>query len=361
MTRKTVGYVELEWTCPNCGGKNSGFDQTCKSCGAAQPEDVQFQQAAEEKLLSDQAEIERAKAGADIHCRFCGTRNEATAANCRRCGADLAEATARESGRVLGAHRDAPAKPVNCPACGVLNDPNASHCFTCGASLAVATTGAGPAPTSPAARESSRGILYLLGALALIAVIAVVVFVVLSSRTEAATARVEALEWTRTVAVEALLPAEHQDWYDEIPTGAPIGDCQSKVHHTSNEPEPGAEEVCGTPYTVDTGSGAGEVVQDCEYNVYADWCTYTVDEWQKVDSVTLSGSDLYPTWPQLSLAIGEREGARGEDYEVVFSGEDDSYTYSPTTETEFLQYEPGSAWLLEVNAFGKVVEVLPAD
>ncbi len=360
MTRKTVGYVELEWTCPSCGGKNSGFDQTCKSCGAAQPDDVQFQQAAEEELLTDQAEIERAKAGADIHCRFCGTRNEATATNCRRCGADLAEGAARESGRVLGAHRDAPAKPVNCPSCGTPNDPNASHCETCGASLVVAPPEVQSA-AKPAAGPSNRGLLMALGALALIACIAVIVFVVLSGKTEASSARVEAVEWKRTIAIEALRPAEHQDWYDEIPAGAPIGNCQSKVHHTSSEPEPGAEEVCGTPYTVDTGSGAGEVVQDCEYSVYADWCSYTVDEWQQVDTATATGSDLNPAWPQLALSAGEQEGARGEEYQVVFAGEDDRYTYSPSTETEFLQYELGTTWVLEVNTFGKVVEVQPSD
>ncbi len=361
MVRKTVGYVELEWTCPNCGPKNSGFDQVCQSCGAAQPEDVQFQQAAEEELLTEEAQIGRAKAGPDVHCRFCGTRNEAGATDCRRCGADLVEGTARESGRVLGAHRDAPAKPVNCPSCGTANDPNASHCASCGASLALTPTAPKPVAKPAAKRGMNRGCLIGLGALALIACIAGIVYLVLASRTEATTGRVEAVEWTRSIAVEALLPAQHEDWLDEIPAGAPVGDCRSKLHHTSSEPVRGAEEVCGTPYTVDTGSGAGQVIQDCEYNVYADWCTYTVDEWQQVDTVTLNGSDLDPAWPQVTLGEGEREGTWSQEYEVIFASDGDRYTYSSDDEAEFLHYEPGSTWTLEVNTFGQVREVLPAD
>jgi DNA-directed RNA polymerase subunit RPC12/RpoP len=361
MVKKTVGYVELEWTCPNCGGKNRGFDQTCQSCGAAQPEDVQFQQAAEEKLLADEAQIERAKAGPDVHCRFCGTRNEASATHCSRCGAELAEGAAREAGRALGALRDAPAKPLSCPACGTPNDPNASHCASCGASLAPTPAEARPAAKPAAKRGLSRGCLIGLGALVLLACSVGIVFLVRSGKTEATTGRVEAVEWTRSIAVEALLPAEHEDWYDEIPAGAPVGDCQSKLHHTSSEPVPGAEEVCGTPYTVDTGSGAGEVVQDCDYNVYADWCTYTVDEWQQVDTITLTGDDLLPVWPQVALGEGEQEGAWSEEYQVVFTSEGDRYTYSPEVESEFLHYEPGSTWTLEVNAFGQVREVLPVD
>lgn len=362
MVKKTVGYVELEWTCPNCGGKNGGFDQTCQSCGAAQPQDVQFQQAAEEKLLTEEDQVERAKAGPDVHCRFCGTRNEATATACRRCGADLAEGAAREGGRVLGAHRDAPAKPVNCPACGTPNDANASHCSSCGASLAQAPPPPKPAARPAARRGRSRTLVLVLGALALIACIVGIVYLAsMLFKTEATTGRVEGVEWTRTIAVEALLPAERQDWLDEIPADAPVGDCQSKLHHTSSEPVAGAEEVCGTPYTVDTGSGAGEVVQDCEYNVYADWCTYTVDEWQQVDTITLAGDDLNPAWPQVALGEGEREGAWTEEYEVVFAGEGDRYTYSPDGEGEFLQFEPGTTWTLEVNALGQVREVLPAD
>ena len=85
-SRRTLGYVENEWTCPNCGGRNKGSVKACDNCGAPQPEDVKFELPSEQKLVKDEAAINSAKAGADIHCGFCGTRNPATAATCSQCG-----------------------------------------------------------------------------------------------------------------------------------------------------------------------------------------------------------------------------------------------------------------------------------
>ncbi len=62
MTKETIGYVRLEWTCPNCGSKNPGPEKSCTNCGAAQPEDVSFEQPAQETLVSDEEEIARIKA-----------------------------------------------------------------------------------------------------------------------------------------------------------------------------------------------------------------------------------------------------------------------------------------------------------
>ena len=74
MTKKTVGYVNLEWTCPNCGSRNPGVNKKCATCGLAQPENVQFEQSAQDTLITDTAKIEAAKSGPDIHCPYCGTR-----------------------------------------------------------------------------------------------------------------------------------------------------------------------------------------------------------------------------------------------------------------------------------------------
>jgi hypothetical protein len=55
MARKvTKGFVQLEWVCPNCDGRNPGPEKTCQSCGAPQPENVQFQRAATEKIITDE-------------------------------------------------------------------------------------------------------------------------------------------------------------------------------------------------------------------------------------------------------------------------------------------------------------------
>lgn len=70
MARKTVGYVKMEWTCPNCGTRNPGTNAVCSNCATPQPKDVQFEQVAQEELITDEALIAKAKQGPDIHCPF---------------------------------------------------------------------------------------------------------------------------------------------------------------------------------------------------------------------------------------------------------------------------------------------------
>lgn len=358
MTKETIGYVELEWTCPTCGSKNKGFDRLCKGCGAAQPDDIKFEQAAQEVLLTEQADVERAKAGPDIHCRFCGARNPAGAATCRQCGADLGMGTARVAGEMLGAHRDKPAEPIKCPACGNPNDPSAHNCSTCGASLAQKKEPA-PLPVPPA--EKKKGPNWILIGIGLAVVALIVILIVLSSKTEAMVGRVEGVQWTTSIGIEALQPVQHEDWLEDIPADAEVGACEMAFHHTESEPVADATKVCGTPYTVDTGSGAGEVVQDCEYQVYADRCKYTVDEWQQVDTVTATGTDLAPEWPALALNEGEREGEYTESYKVFLSTEKEDYTYTTTDVDEFVKFTTGSKWTMEVNTFNNIRSITPAD
>jgi hypothetical protein len=118
--------------------------------------------------------------------------------------------------------------------------------------------------------------------------------------------------------------------------------------------------VCGTPYTKDEGSGYGEVVQDCQYEVYADWCEYTVKEWRQINEAVISGRDLNPLWPQSQLAAQQREGQRTEAYEVLFNaGDGKLYSYRLTNPAQFARYQPGSRWVLQVNAFGEVSAAEP--
>jgi ribosomal protein L40E len=253
---------------------------------------VQFEQAAQEQIITDQEKIAQAAAGPDIHCAYCGARNPATAKTCKQCGADLTEGTARAAGRVLGAHRDKPAPPLICPACGTSNPATALNCSKCGSSLAQ------PKPAPPPRAEAPRpflgkGCLAIL--LGLIAVAVIIIF--LATRTTGMVGEVSDVNWKRTISIEALVPVTKETWRDQVPEGAPIGECREKAHHIQDEPAPGAEEICGTPYTVDQGSGFGKVVQDCRYQVYADWCQYQTTEWRSVNAVVAEGRDLNPYWP----------------------------------------------------------------
>ena len=299
MARKRLGYVHLEWACPNCQTRNPGPNKYCTGCGAPQPEDVEFEQTAEEKLLTDADEIARAQAGPDVHCPYCNARNAAGAKFCGACGGDLADAIARERGRVVGAHRHEPAADLTCPACGIANPAANKICSNCGARLdkePVAAPQPAAAPTPTKARRRIP-LAALIGGGALCAVAAIVIFF-LGIRTEAQTAEVAAVRWERSIPIEALTMVEREDWYDQIPAESEVGSCRSEYRYTSDEPTANSEEVCGTPYTVDTGSGFGEVVQDCVYEVYDDWCTYSALDWQAYDVVTLSGTDLIRVGPK---------------------------------------------------------------
>jgi hypothetical protein len=190
-------------------------------------------------------------------------------------------------------------------------------------------------------------------------VLLLAVVCILANRTKDVTGRVESVSWTRNIAVEELGPVTHEEWRDKIPSGAVVGTCTQKVHHTQNDPAPNAQQVCGTSYTVDKGSGYGEVVQDCQYQVYAEWCKYTVKEWQKVDTATLSGKDLNPRWPEPQLGANQRAGEREEVYEIVFDNDGKKYTYQTRDAAEFAQCQIGSRWILKVNTFGQVNSIQP--
>ena len=116
---------------------------------------------------------------------------------------------------------------------------------------------------------------------------------------------------------------------------------------------------------LDTPCGEGEwtvrqVVQDCRYEVYDDQCDYTVPEWQIVDTVKLSGSDLNPRWPEPQLNANQRAGGRQEVYEIIFNNDGKKYTYQTRDAAEYAQFLVGSRWTLKVNTFGSVTDIQPA-
>lgn len=354
MARKSIGYVHLEWECPNCGNRNKGTDEVCTSCGAPQPENVQFEQPAQEEFIQDEVVIADAKKGADIHCPFCGTRNSADATTCSQCLGDLTEGAKRQSGQKLGDHRDEAAPDVACPSCGTMNPASSTRCENCNAVLPKP----GQTPPKPQAPAKSFP-KWIIAAIVVFVLLCCGVVSLLWFRTDDVSGQVTSASWEYSIGIEEMGPVEHSDWEDEVPSGAEILSCSEEVRTVQDSPAPNAEEVCGEPYTVDTGSGVGEVVQDCEYHVYDDMCTYTVLEWMEVDRVYTSGEDYTPDWPALSLRSGQREGERQEDYTIIFRTDGKDYTYSPSEQSEFLIYQPGSEWILKINTFDAVMDVEP--
>ena len=356
MAEKTVGYVEMEWTCKRCGTVNRGTQKTCSSCGAAMEAQEQFQAPSEQALIADQEMLARAAQGPDVHCPFCGTRNAAGTQTCTQCGGDLKDAEKRQAGQVMGAYSSTPAPDITCPSCSTPNPAGSDRCKNCGGSLA--TVESVPEKSASATLGGKGRSRIGIAAIAILAVVCLggVVLLLLSTRTKEQVGIVQSVQWERSVEVAEQRPVEYEDWEDQVPTGGVLGTCQQKYRTTQSEPAPGAEEVCGTPYIVDQGSGVGKVVQDCEYRIYDDWCTYTQLDWVVVESPSLQGNDLNPEWPLVSLAKDQREGDRSESYTVVFQSNGERYTYSVDNPEEFPQYTPGSQWVLKVNTFGGVTD-----
>jgi hypothetical protein len=105
----------------------------------------------------------------------------------------------------------------------------------------------------------------------------------------------------------------------------------------------------------------GRVVQDCQYEVYEDMCAYTVNEWRVVDVIEASGSGFAPEWPVASLSPRQRLGAGSERYECIIAVDGKWHTYTPDTFDEYLQCKPGSQWQLEINGFGNLMSIQPAQ
>lgn len=355
MAKETLGYIRMVWVCPNCQNKNPGNFRFCRGCGAAQPNDVQFQQDAGAQLLTDTKEIEQAAAGADIHCGYCGARNPATNKECAACGADLATGMRREAGTVVAAYAPTAVPQVPCPNCGTLNPADALQCKGCGASLRVASASATPA--APA-----RKFPWLVAVIIALALCGVIALVMMLSRTSDVSAAVAGRSWERVVSIIALQPVERSDWRAEIPAGAPVGSCEERLYTTADQPQgDNSIKVCGTPYSKDLGNGYAEVVQDCQYEVYQDYCSYTVEEWRQVDQIVEQGTDGRPSWPVVALQQGQQEGEREEVYTIQFQTQDGVKTYRTTDETLFTSAAPGTSWDLTLNAFGDIVDIQPAQ
>ena len=355
MARKKIGHVELQWTCPNCAGLNPGPEKLCGNCGGPQPKDVEFFQAERQELISDEGKIEQAELGANIHCPYCGSRNPADAEVCHQCGGDLIEGVKRESGRVVGAFKTGPVSYVSCPHCGAENTDTAKTCVQCGGTLAAGSIE--PGTTAPI-KKPARNRIWIIAGIAAVLVVACGVFFLLANRTSESTGIVQEVEWQRSVPIEALMSVEYKDWQDSIPAEGAIQACTEEVRNVQNEPAPNSVEICGTPYTVDTGSGFGDVVQDCQYEVYATFCTYTLQEWSVVEAVVLTGDDYSPVWPEPTIEAEQRVGEDWEEtYSIIFESGNEMYLYSTNDLSLYQAAQIDSEWTLNINTFGTLVSI----
>ncbi|HET9915013.1 MAG TPA: zinc ribbon domain-containing protein [Anaerolineales bacterium] len=350
--RRTLGYVQNEWTCPNCSTRNKGGVKTCENCGAPQPENVQFELPSEQNFVKDESSVKAAQAGADIHCGFCGTRNPATAETCSQCGGDLKEGKARQAGQEMKAPPPQ-AKIVKCDNCGTDNPSSNAVCSKCGSPLpkvvvppaiAAPQANAGVSAARPAAAKKTNWLL-IGGILAALAICCVVVIgLLLPSKSVEAT--VMDVHWQTSVPVQEIRAVDYSNESGNPPSDAYDVSCRDE-----------SREVCEQK-TIDKGNGYSEVVEEC-HDETQQYCSYTVDEWTTIQTYTLDGSDVNPVYDTPNVANGQRLGNKSEELTVVFSTKNGEETYSPGSVSEFQQFTIGSTWTLKMNALGGVISVEP--
>jgi membrane protease subunit (stomatin/prohibitin family) len=353
-SRRTIGYIQNEWTCPNCGTRNKGGTKTCENCGAPQPENVQFELPAEQKLVTDEEQIKAAQAGADIHCPFCGTRNPATAKTCSQCGGDLTGGKAREAGRIMQAPPASP-KVIKCSNCGTENPSGNAVCSNCGSPLPKAAPvqamvpNAAPSASFPKNIVTSKKSNWLvIGAiLAAFAVCCVVIGAIFVFPTKSVQATVTDVHWETSVPVQEIRAVNYNNERGSPPSGAYDVSCRNESH-----------DVCQQK-TVDKGNGYSEVVEECRTET-EQYCSYTVDEWTTIQTYTTAGNNLQPVYENPSIASGQRLGSESQTFTVTFStANGEQKTYSPDNVSEFQQFQVGSTWTLKMNALGGITSVSP--
>ena len=358
MAKKSLGYVELEWVCPTCNTRNPGSARTCTGCGAPQPPDVKFVAPGQAAVTKDAEVARKATAGPDIHCPYCDARNPAGAKVCKQCGGDLTKGEARKVGEIVSDFSTTGPGTVKCTTCGTENPANAKTCKSCGAPLPVVKKPeAAPAP----AAGNNTCLLIAVGAIVLVIIGVVVFFMMSGGERTTSVGTVVDNRWTRTIQVMGLRPREYTAWLDQIPADAEIGACTDEVRREVEEQVANSIEVCGTPYAEDLGTGFGEVVQDCVYQVIEQQCKYTVNEWQPVDAVTEQGTGLTAAWPSLTSTGRQREGDREEQYECVISVNDNQVVYKTSNFQEYQNCVPGAKWNVETNESGRVLNASPAE
>lgn len=404
--RKQIGYLALEWICPQCSSRNPGDKTICVTCGLPQPKDVGFVPPLQPTILTTGTAAEAAaaliEAGADIHCPWCGVRNRATARQCTQCQGSLAGGDARQSGEDLGALNLDAAPDVTCASCHTINAGTALYCIMCGAPLgnaaepapeeeappAVVEEGAQEVAEEPSAPAESASVVTMHETDQLQDVLATATAVLpgaarmLSKRAQlwitiallvaigglllygwwqrqpkTLVALPVSAQWQRTIEIEAETPIALSGWRDEMPAGvAPIA-CTSQPRSLSEEPE-GADavEVCGTPYAVDTGTGVAEVYQDCLYQVNDDYCTWQGTEWQPSTALVRTGSDLSPQWPALDAS--QRELARSEAYTCTLRADAREFVITLTDDT-FTACATDRVWQVRIDGDGDLIEATP--
>jgi hypothetical protein len=298
------------WKCDFCStdkllGKTQRF---CPNCGAPQNPDSRYFPSAEETV----AVQNHRHVGADVICSACNTANAAQSGFCAQCGAPLADAA-----------------KVNLKA------------------------DVAPAVEKPVAPKK-RSVVLALVAVAI--VLGAGIFALDYFWRKDITLQLTSAEWRREIKIEQLQALHDSAWCDHIPGDAYRVTSSSEIRSYRKIAD---GEICRTE-RVDQGDGTFTTRQHCktkyrEEPVYDRKCYFTVNRWRYSRSLTATGNDREPHYPQPELAdagncLGcERELQRVPAYFLNLKSVDEKAAAyrCETSETLWRQAAPKSLWKMK--------------
>lgn len=357
-------YVEGYWICPNCSAKCRGSEQGCSACGAIRGENVEFFCDDDAPAITDEEELEKAKAGPDWICQFCGNTSPSASPKCTGCG------SYREDGK----KRKVIEEKIEADK--------------------AKDTEETKEPPKPLPMGCKIG--------CSIFAIFMLILMAFSCQQKAGQLEVLSASWQRSIEREQYQTVRESAWKNEVPSGA-REISRSREIRKYNEIPDGFEEVNET-YTeqvktgekkvkdgkVNLGNGRFKIkyktvpiykdvtktrrVKRQKYRkepVYDQKITYEVEKWKPIEKVTASGVDNEPYWPETKAAkstppkVGDiREGTRKEEFKVkarrVDNGEEyefDKIADKPLSLDQFMKLRKGSKWEAVFSGLGTLREI----
>lgn len=359
--------VEGFWDCPNCNAKNRGSMQQCEDCGAIRSENVKFYTEDGAPVITDEEELEKAKAGPDWICTFCSNMSPSASPVCTGCG----------SARSDGKKRAVREIPAGADSAG---------------SVSQKTPPAAPTQPAPTWLKVGCSIFALL----------FLVLTILSCHEKAAKIEITANQWVRVIERAEYKTVRENAWANELPSGARKVSSERKVRSYKEIPD-GFEDVDEVYYEkvkigekrvedgkVDLGNGRFQIKYRMvpEYKeekrtrrvkrqkfrkepVYDEMVTFDVDRWVPIAATELRGTTDEPRWPDSGASshvpalIGDvKEESRSETYIATGRKVGDTADFEvkklrdkPLTYDQFMKLRVGTTWEAIFSGLGDLRDI----
>lgn len=328
---------EMLWDCKFCGQKKllGVTHRFCANCGGPQDPNARYFPPDNEKVAVQNHEY----VGADLHCPACNQPMSRAVKCCTNCGSPV------DKGKEVALKAEQYVPPP-----GQMGAPGMPAQGFAGGQPA-------PAPGQQPLKQSNVGKIIIGVVAGLFALIVVIILVAVLWKKEGVFA-VTGHTWERSIAIEKYEATRKSAWCDEVPASGRIISRRRDQKGTDKVKD---GETCGTRKK-DMGNGTYKEVKECtpkykETPVYADKCEIEVTEWHQSRVASAKGASMSdaPKWPDTGVKGGvclgcEREGARTEHYNVLFSDTKTSDKAScDVAQSKWTAFPVGSKWKGKVS------------